>query len=183
MLFALTALMTSMQITLPAVDAAIETDQLAEVSDTPIVDYKMRPGSVHLPQWYRATRAETLSEIELAQIVQKLSTEIETCTDLRTNMEALIGDKPGSHNVHAEWVTRYQNCLKQRKTEAKTIGNLLDKKYQQIIADGGEEGATQFTSLIDKLRSRQAQLSRQISDEYKQQKNFVKYYMTGQKEY
>ncbi len=123
------------------------------------------------------------SEIELAAALSSLEADTAGCISLRGDLETEIGDGPGSWFVNPAWVKLYQNCVLQNRRDLRNFGIFLEQRLANIIATGGEEGATLQTELIDRLRAKHSAATRVIDQELRTQRKFVSYYNTGEKTY
>ena len=123
------------------------------------------------------------SEIELAAELSRLEADTAGCISLRGDLEAEIGDGPGSWFVNPAWVKLYQNCVLQNRRDLRSFGVFLEQRLANIISTGGEEGATLQTELIDRLRAKHSAATRVIDQELRTQRKFVSYYNTGERNY
>ncbi|WP_306253212.1 hypothetical protein [Parvularcula sp. IMCC14364] len=154
-----------------------------EIHAQTYINYLSPPESTNYTSEIDISRMRLLSEIDLAAVLAELDRQVQGCTDLRVSMENEIGGGPGSWFVNPLWVKKYQNCVLQKRTDLRKFGNVLKLVLDSRVIEGGEQGATLRTELIDRLRARHSQSTQRIDQELKTQRQFVTYYNTGEKTY
>ena len=167
-------------------EAEIEdTDDIVTEEDfaASYVNYMAPPDTIKAEPAFTATGTRTASDTELALALARIDSAIDQCIKFRQIIETKIGDRPGSYSVNTEWMTAYQNCILQRKSDLNRFETVLERRYASIVVGNEQESVTRLTDLVDRLNVRHSQLSRKLRLEIRLQKKFVAYYNTGQKNY
>ena len=185
-LYSLSALALLLQSNLP-LNEVIQIAPAEEISEeafsTNSFNYLYPPETIKPEKWLEAKSLSTVEELEFAALVNRAEKEFTACQDLRIEMEIRMGDQTGPHTVHRDWVQLYKNCLKARRKEVNQLAGTSQRLQKRIISESGDEGATTRLDLIYKLQAKTSNLRQEITEEFRTQKEYVKYYNTGARGY
>lgn len=146
------------------------------------VDYRYEPETTVIARQFTGDLTG-MSALDLGLALGRLEQGMQACTTLRQEMEARIGDRPGSYSVRPAWVKRYQNCIAASRADINAVGEAIRVQRAAAIERLGDEGATLEFEFLDKLSIRHAQIRMDNTNEARLQRDFVSYFNTGVKEY
>lgn len=141
--------------------------------------YFAPPTSTEVERVTSTARLERAGPITLARSIGKVEDALAECRALRQQMETLIGDNYGSYSVHPDWVEGYKNCLETRFAEIKEIKTAIERREKALLSGQDADAAVRAADAMARLTLYQLDVRKAIEAEVSEQKNFVKYYNTG----
>ncbi|MBB4657654.1 hypothetical protein [Parvularcula dongshanensis] len=149
--------------------------------------YRAEPPAEVAPATVTAAGLEGASEVDLAMAIANVETGLEACRDLRFDMQGLIGAAPGAYAINPGWLRAYQSCLLRRGEESKLVRAAISRRRTEVIGEVGDAGgdteqaALRAADQLSRLSARQSELALAVQREARLQKDFVRYYNTGEK--
>jgi hypothetical protein len=145
-------------------------------------EYFAPPETTDVPRVVTAEGLRGAGAIALATRLGEVQAALAGCKRLRFEMEALIGDTYGSYSVNPGWLNRYQNCLVARNQEQRLIGTAIDERRRQVLEANEGTAALRASDVMARLSVYQIEVKDAVQKEFAAQKEFVRYYNTGQRE-
>ena len=121
--------------------------------------------------------------VQMAIMLGRVEEGLDACVALRREMQQLIGDDFGSYVVNPGWLRRYQACVVRRAEEARAVGGAVRARQTELISRVGKDesgDAMRAADLMARLAARQSEVKIAVAREGRRQRDFVRYYNTGQ---